>query len=240
MSDGFARVGWVKAMWASRVAPPLEEGLGPSPIVLATCLNVPQRLLSMVVESLYSRQLPCTPATLESLLYISDFLQAGLQLRDFLHDSLPCVPGAAEDADSWVQMPCVVAALLQYVAECLLPTAPALVHDLGMTLDHLLLPRQPALSLCDAATEEVLTQLAYQDTADLSVCWKPNDSAWVDAARLLQQLPATRSHKFMTQVLDRCVSGSQVSVQTAGARVPRMAPGSAGGPASASFQDSAV
>ena len=89
MSDGFARVGWVKAMWASRVAPLLEEGLGPAPIVLATCLDVPQRLLSAVVESLYSRQLPWTPTAMELLLYISDFLQAGLQLCEFLHDFFP-------------------------------------------------------------------------------------------------------------------------------------------------------
>ena len=117
-----------------------------------------------------------------------------------------------KDAVLWVQMPCVVAALLQYVPESLLPTAPALVHNLGMTFDHLLLPRQPALSLCDAAIEEVLAQLAYQDSADPSVCWKPNDSAWVDAACILQQLPSTRHYIFLTRVLDRCVSRSQVSM----------------------------
>ena len=82
-------------MWASRIAPLLEEGLGTGPIVLATCLDVPQRLLSLVVESLYSRQLPCTPTALKALLYISDFLQAGIQLREFVH-FFPHLPSAAE------------------------------------------------------------------------------------------------------------------------------------------------
>lgn len=121
-----------------------------------------------------------------------------------------------------MQIDCLLEPILRFVRDTLLPRLPDLVYSLGTVFHHLTIPPQgqffdnsgaDGVSLCDAAKQEVLRQLKYQDSEHLSsTIWTDNDHAWEHARRLLVQMDREEMTNFLDQIFECCMCGTQVAL----------------------------